>query len=588
MTCCLASAHHHQRQQRRRFHPLNHPPQAHLLTLPSMKIIVCCCARLLFWFILHRQPFFALWLDCSLHCPHHSPFLHLPQAKRPPQTRLLLRSLAVSLIFGLLSLPLFIALAHQDHSHGITAKCCCFEFLSQSLNFAPSVIRYGEFCPTHSLSRAQSLLTPFINTLFIFSNDAHLARVLKLQLLQLLFEQLFKLPAQSIASGAVLSVWNRLLSEFTSYARHPDTTFACASLQTLSNMVTAWRQHCGASADSAVMQCVQLLLSCLSSYRSAFVAQSVICLRQLLILSSSSSSSSTSVGSSSPLSSTSNHSDFRVPQPVLLRLVQLLQSSLPPPADASSIDSPVPQQSSFRVPLSSHAQQSILSILQVYRLDISDDLPDLLLSLCGAFAKLAVDMRVAILHFAVHCYLIHPQHCQLSLKYLMDLSRYDQHPVIRDQSRFWRLAMFRKKDEAVSDELQSVKDRIKSILSAPSVSSPPALPSLPATSTTGSASYAFESTTPLVYSLSHLIQQHFGTFTPLPSFPSIVPDPTVRQPKVVCEIEMFSTFFSHSFFLTDCGNFLTISFGFSCVAIASITANASSQRLELVGFIELR
>ncbi|KAJ4460130.1 Adaptor protein complex 3 (AP-3); beta subunit [Paratrimastix pyriformis] len=148
-----------------------------------------------------------------------------------------------------------------------------------------------------------------------------------------------------------------------------------------------------------------------------------------------------------------------------------------------------------RIPL---ARASIVWVMGEYCASLRDIGPDSLRVLVKGFCEEATEVKMQILNLAVKLYLDQPDKTGLLLQHALNLARYDMAFDLRDRARFFRALIF---DGAT-----------------------PALSGMaPVDANSSTTRYTLGS-------LTHIVGRPVAGYEPLPAFPLVAPDPSVRIP----------------------------------------------------------
>uniref|UniRef100_A0A7E4UZ16 AP-3 complex subunit beta n=1 Tax=Panagrellus redivivus TaxID=6233 RepID=A0A7E4UZ16_PANRE len=214
--------------------------------------------------------------------------------------------------------------------------------------------------------------------------------------------------------------------------------------------------HVSASSET----CLSCLISLISSPKESIVCSAVVVLKRLL------------------------HAD--APVPLLKRVIRLIHTVRAPAARAC-----------------------IVWLITTHLDKVPTLAPDLLRILAKGFCDEADVVKLQTLNLAVRLWATDREKCELLVKYVIQLARYDRSYDIRDRCRFLRTFLFNEKCVFPLDVFMSAK---------------PA----PAIHSQYSDRESFQLGT-----LSHLLNQKCGGYTELPEFPEVMPDPSVRGPPVL-------------------------------------------------------
>uniref|UniRef100_A0AC35FXM3 AP-3 complex subunit beta n=1 Tax=Panagrolaimus sp. PS1159 TaxID=55785 RepID=A0AC35FXM3_9BILA len=210
--------------------------------------------------------------------------------------------------------------------------------------------------------------------------------------------------------------------------------------------------HISGSSDT----CLSCLINLISSPKENIVCASVVVLKRLL------------------------HAD--APIPLLKRVIKLIHSIRAPPARAC-----------------------VIWLISTHIEKVPTLAPDLLRILAKTFCDEADIVKLQILNLAIRLWATDRSKCELLVKYVIQLARYDRSYDIRDRCRFLRNLL--------------LKDDSKFPLKIFMTDKP-----APAVHSQYSDRENFQLGT-----LSHLLNQKCNGYTELPDFPEIAPDPTVRR-----------------------------------------------------------
>jgi AP-3 complex subunit beta len=130
--------------------------------------------------------------------------------------------------------------------------------------------------------------------------------------------------------------------------------------------------------------------------------------------------------------------------------------------------------------------------------------PDLLRQLAKSFADESDEVKLQTLNLAVRLWSTDRERCELLVKYVMQLARYDKSYDIRDRCRILRNCLFKNESFPI--------DCFKTEKPSPTFHS----------QFSDREHYQLGT-------LSHLLNQKCSEYTPLPDFPEVAPDPTIRR-----------------------------------------------------------
>ncbi|VDM95160.1 unnamed protein product [Thelazia callipaeda] len=145
---------------------------------------------------------------------------------------------------------------------------------------------------------------------------------------------------------------------------------------------------------------------------------------------------------------------------------------------------------------------------------VSTVAPDVLRKMAKSFTHESEVVKLQTINLAAKLWLLNRQECELLVRYVMQLARFDQSYDIRDRSRFLRNLLF--SDNKLSCFANEIFNAEK--------------PS-PATQSTFKDREQFQLGT-----LSHFLNQRCKRYRDLPSFPNIAPDSSLRNTKLVDEL----------------------------------------------------
>ena len=168
------------------------------------------------------------------------------------------------------------------------------------------------------------------------------------------------------------------------------------------------------------------------------------------------------------------------------------------------------------------ARASILWLLGEYSDRVPKIAPDVLRKMAKTFINEQDIVKLQTLNLAVKLYLNNPSQTKLFCQYVFQLAKYDQNYDIRDRARFLRFFIF----EEEGKPERKLQNFAKRIFLAPK----------PAPTLTS----RFKESQFQLGTLSHYLDMPCAGYRPLPAFPDIPPDPTVRdvaEPVRACEIE---------------------------------------------------
>lgn len=130
--------------------------------------------------------------------------------------------------------------------------------------------------------------------------------------------------------------------------------------------------------------------------------------------------------------------------------------------------------------------------------------PDLLRQLAKSFPDESNEVKLQTLNLAVRLWSTDRERCELLVKYVMQLARYDKSYDIRDRCRILRNCLFKDSPFPI--------DCFKTEKPSPTFHS----------QFSDREHYQLGT-------LSHLLNQKCIEYTPLPDFPEVAPDPTIRR-----------------------------------------------------------
>ena len=157
------------------------------------------------------------------------------------------------------------------------------------------------------------------------------------------------------------------------------------------------------------------------------------------------------------------------------------------------------------------ARASILWLLGEYSDRVPKIAPDVLRKMAKSFITEKDIVKLQTLNLAVKLCLNNPEQTKLFCQYVFQLAKYDQNYDIRDRARFLRHFIF--DDEGKSNKQLSL--HAKEIFFAPKPA--PTLMS------------RFSGSEYQLGTLSHYLGMPCVGYRPLPSFPEVAPDTTVRD-----------------------------------------------------------
>ncbi|XP_015608069.1 AP-3 complex subunit beta-1 isoform X2 [Cephus cinctus] len=157
------------------------------------------------------------------------------------------------------------------------------------------------------------------------------------------------------------------------------------------------------------------------------------------------------------------------------------------------------------------ARASILWLLGEYSDRVPKIAPDVLRKMAKSFINEQDIVKLQILNLAVKLCLTNPTQTKLLCQYVFQLAKYDQNYDIRDRARFLRHFIF--ETEAASEKklMQFAKKIFLSPKPAPTLTS------------------RFKNSQFQLGTLSHYLDMPCVGHRPLPQFPEVVPDPSVRD-----------------------------------------------------------
>ncbi|KAI6182647.1 AP-3 complex subunit beta [Aphelenchoides bicaudatus] len=214
--------------------------------------------------------------------------------------------------------------------------------------------------------------------------------------------------------------------------------------------------RCALQVESSADSCLSCLVNLISCQREQVVCAAVVVLKRLL------------------------HTE--APFPLLKRVVRLIDAIKAPPARACVI------------------------WLICTHIDKSQTLaPDLLRQLAKSFSDESDEVKLQTLNLAVRLWSTDRERCELLVKYVMQLARYDKSYDIRDRCRLLRNCLFKDSPFPINC-FETEKP-------APTFHS----------------QFSDRGEHYQLGTLSHLLNHKCTEYTPLPDFPDVAPDPTIRR-----------------------------------------------------------
>ncbi|XP_063981472.1 AP-3 complex subunit beta-2 isoform X2 [Diachasmimorpha longicaudata] len=157
------------------------------------------------------------------------------------------------------------------------------------------------------------------------------------------------------------------------------------------------------------------------------------------------------------------------------------------------------------------ARASILWLLGEYSDRVPKIAPDVLRKMAKSFVNEKDIVKLQTLNLAVKLCLNNPEQTKLFCQYVFQLAKYDQNYDIRDRARFLRWFIF--EDDGIKDK--KLPEYAKKIFFAPK-------PAPTLTSRVKGSQYQLGT-------LSHYLDMSCSGYKPLPDYPEIQPDPSVRD-----------------------------------------------------------
>jgi AP-3 complex subunit beta len=157
------------------------------------------------------------------------------------------------------------------------------------------------------------------------------------------------------------------------------------------------------------------------------------------------------------------------------------------------------------------ARASILWLLGEYSNRVPKIAPDVLRKMAKTFINEEDIVKLQILNLAVKLYLNNPEQTQKFCQYVFQLAKYDQNYDIRDRARFLKYFIF--------------EDNVKSNKKLTQYANKIFLAHKPAPTLTS----RFKDIQFQLGTLSHYLDMPCSGYRPLPPFPNVPPDPSVRD-----------------------------------------------------------
>lgn len=156
------------------------------------------------------------------------------------------------------------------------------------------------------------------------------------------------------------------------------------------------------------------------------------------------------------------------------------------------------------------ARAAILWLIGEYNERVPKIAPDVLRKLAKSFVDEQNVVKLQVLNLAVKLFLTNPKPVELICEYVFNLAKFDQNYDIRDRARFLRPFIFPTNKDSVL-----AKNAAKIFLAtkpAPQLEQ----------KFSGRDNYQLSS-------MSHYLNQRVAGYQPLPNFPTVAPDNTVRN-----------------------------------------------------------
>uniref|UniRef100_A0A915PPW8 AP-3 complex subunit beta n=1 Tax=Setaria digitata TaxID=48799 RepID=A0A915PPW8_9BILA len=161
------------------------------------------------------------------------------------------------------------------------------------------------------------------------------------------------------------------------------------------------------------------------------------------------------------------------------------------------------------------ARACVISLVATHVEKVPTLAPDVLRRMAKNFTREDEIVKLQTMNLAAKLWLTNRQECELLVRHVMQLARFDQNYDIRDRCRFFRNLLFS------DNKLSSFANEIF-ITEKPS----------PTTQSTFKDREQFQ-----LGSLSHFLNQRCRRYRDLPQFPEVAPDPSIRNTKELEEMQ---------------------------------------------------
>ncbi|KAH3758010.1 beta adaptin [Pelomyxa schiedti] len=257
----------------------------------------------------------------------------------------------------------------------------------------------------------------------------------------------------------------RILSEFKAYVTDENKVFVANTIQAIG--------RCATTIPQVSERCQQHLMQLIASTSEEVVAESVVVLKKLL-----------QVNASQPSTEEDSARDCRV----VLRLARLLKTVTAP-----------------------HARASIVWVIGEYHKMIIQYAADIFRELAKSFSDESVLVKLQVLTLGTKLFLAIPEKVDQIFRYILQLAKYDQNYDIRDRARVMRQILLA--PTATPTQIHAACNRL--LFTRKPVPSVESITEVRNHFTLGT--------------LSHVVNDHVNGYEPLPDFPEVPPDPSVRN-----------------------------------------------------------
>ncbi|CAD6234241.1 GSCOCG00007677001-RA-CDS [Cotesia congregata] len=271
----------------------------------------------------------------------------------------------------------------------------------------------------------------------------------------------------NLATETSISV---ILREFQTYISSSDKEFVGASIQAIG--------RCASNIKEVTDTCLNGLVSLLSNRDEVVVAESVVVIKKLL------------------QTQPNEHKE------IIAHMAKLMDFIT------------VPQ-----------ARASILWLLGEYSDRVPKIAPDVLRKMAKSFINEKDIVKLQILNLAVKLCLNNPEQTKLFCQYVFQLAKYDQNYDIRDRARFLRYFIFDNNNDDDDDNDNTNNDDNNGEKKLAKYAKNIFFASKPAPTLMS----RFKGSQYQLGTLSHYLDMPCAGYRPLPDFPEVAPDPSVRD-----------------------------------------------------------